>query len=90
MLVTAMPSRLAILDQNHDRLRYRGLIKITVPMIPVAPDPDRDYPVVLGETFTIQSAANYHSLQYKFKPQSAGRSRPGSVQLSQSSASAQP
>ena len=41
----------------------------------------REYPIVLGETFQGKQGASYHSLQYKFKPQSAGRSRPGSLDI---------
>lgn len=45
------------------------------------PDPSKEYAVVLGETFQRTKAASYHSLQYKFKPQSAGRSGPGKLDI---------
>ena len=41
----------------------------------------KEYPITLGETFLGREGASYHSLQYKFKPQSAGRSRPGSLDI---------
>lgn len=43
----------------------------------------KDYPVHLGESFSEGSDASYHSLQFKFKPQSAGRSSGGSLQIKQ-------
>ena len=49
-----------------------------------------NYLVHLGDTFTNASDATYHSLQYKFKPQSAGRSGEGSLQITQNMASALP
>lgn len=54
-------------------------------MAAVAPDPTKDYPVVLGESCTGNAEASYHSLQYKFKPQSSGRKRPGKFSLSETS-----
>lgn len=46
-------------------------------------DPASFYPVNFGETFSEEAtpSASYHSLQYKFKPQSAGRKHPGSLAL---------
>ncbi len=51
------------------------------------PDALREYPIVLGETFQREQAASYHTLQYKFKPQSAGRGKPGSLQIADYKAS---
>lgn len=46
----------------------------------VLPQPDVDYPVVLGKTFLQQSNAKHINLRYDFKPASVSRTQPGVLQ----------
>ncbi len=49
---------------------------------PGGPTTNTSHPVILGETFTeARPSQSYCSLRYDFKPASAGRFRPGSLEL---------
>ena len=47
------------------------------------PETGKEYPLAFGHTFREQPDACYHLLSYKFKPQSAGHSKSGSLQIDQ-------
>jgi len=61
---------------------HAGLKSATLPEI----DRSKDYPVRLGDTFSESIDATYHSLQYKFKPKSAGKGSGGRLQIDQNTA----
>ena len=47
------------------------------------PETGKEYPLAFGRTFGEHPDACYHLLSYKFKPQSAGHSKSGSLKIDQ-------